>query len=75
LRSFKFTGDVYAMPEGTVFFPGEPVVRITAPICEGNLLSNFLMITVFGNTNYLSKMIRGKLAAGAKRFIAAGRYI
>lgn len=72
LRDFKFTGDVWAMPEGTVFFPGEPVVRITAPICEGNLLSNFLMTTVFGNTQYLSKMIRGKIAAGRKRFIAAG---
>lgn len=72
LRNFKFTGDVWAMPEGTVFFPGEPIVRISAPICEGNLFSNFLMTTVFGNTGYLSKMIRGKIAAGSKRFVAAG---
>lgn len=72
LRDFKFTGDVWAMPEGTVFFPGEPVVRITAPICEGNLLSNFLMIAAFGNTNYLSKIIRGRIACAGKRFMAAG---
>ncbi|MBI4262184.1 nicotinate phosphoribosyltransferase [Candidatus Uhrbacteria bacterium] len=72
LRKFKFTGDLYAMREGTIFFPGEPVIRITGPICEGNLLSNFLMTTVFGNSLYLSKIIRGKIACGKKRFIAAG---
>ncbi len=71
LRNFRFTGDVWTMPEGTIFFPGEPVVRITAPICEGNLLSNFLMIAVFGNSMYLSKMIRGKIASGKKEFFAA----
>lgn len=72
LQNFQFTGDVWAMPEGTVFFPGEPVIRITAPICEGNLFSNFLMTVLFGNTIYLSKMIRAKIACGNKRFIGAG---
>ena len=32
LERFRFTGDVDAMPEGTVCFPGEPVVRVTAPL-------------------------------------------
>ena len=32
LESFRFRGDVYAMPEGTVFFPNEPILRVTAPI-------------------------------------------
>jgi len=31
LREFRFTGDVDAMPEGTVFFPDEPILRVTAP--------------------------------------------
>src|SRR3989338_4537892 len=34
LKKFKFSGTVYALPEGSVFFPGEPVVRVTAPIIE-----------------------------------------
>ncbi|HZS72709.1 MAG TPA: hypothetical protein VFA13_12805, partial [Candidatus Acidoferrum sp.] len=34
LREFRFRGEVWAMPEGTIFFPGEPVLRVTAPIAE-----------------------------------------
>ena len=34
LAMFRFSGDVWAMPEGTIFFAGEPVVRVTAPIAE-----------------------------------------
>src|ERR1700686_1759668 len=32
LSGFRFTGDVYAMPEGTIFFADEPILRLTAPI-------------------------------------------
>ena len=32
LENLRFTGDVHAMPEGTVFFPDEPILRVTAPI-------------------------------------------
>ena len=32
LAGLRFTGDVHAMPEGTVFFPGEPILRVTAPL-------------------------------------------
>ena len=35
LARFRFSGDVWAMPEGTVFFPGEPILRVTAPIKIG----------------------------------------
>ena len=41
MRNFSFTGDVWAMPEGTIFFPGEPVVRITGKIWEVNLFTFF----------------------------------
>src|SRR6516225_11174493 len=32
LARFRFNGDVWAMPEGTIFFPGDPLLRVTAPI-------------------------------------------
>lgn len=38
LASFRFTGDVHAMPEGTVFFADEPVLRVTAPLPQAQLL-------------------------------------
>ena len=38
LAKFRFTGDVHAMPEGTVFFPNEPFLRVTAPFPEAQLL-------------------------------------
>ena len=38
LMDFHFTGDVYAMPEGTVFFPNEPILRVSAPISQAQLL-------------------------------------
>src|ERR1700746_2487654 len=46
LSSFRFTGDIYALPEGTIFFPGEPVVRVTAPIAEAQIVENSLLSLV-----------------------------
>lgn len=66
LRDFKFTGTIYAMPEGTVFFQGEPVVRVVAPIIEANLLTMFLCIVITGNTKFLSKVIRPVIASKPK---------
>lgn len=63
LRTFRFSGTVYGMQEGTLFFPGEPVLRITAPIIEANLLTAFLITSLSSNTTYASKYIRSVLAA------------
>ena len=38
LRNFRFTGEIYAMPEGTVAFPYEPLVRVRAPIMEAQFI-------------------------------------
>jgi len=72
LSKFKFTGDLYSLPEGTAFFPGEPVVRITAPICEGNLFTMFLMNVLSSNTIFLSKIARLRIAAGDKMLVTGG---
>src|SRR5271169_1891460 len=43
LRSFRFTGDVDAMPEGTVFFPDEPIFRVTAPLPQAQFVETRLV--------------------------------
>ena len=44
LRKFKFTGDIYAMPEGTPMFPNEPFVRVRAPAIEAQLIETSLLL-------------------------------
>ena len=46
LRHFKFTGDVWAMPEGTPVFPREPIMGIRAPAIQAQLLETFLLLTI-----------------------------
>ena len=45
LRNFKFTGDIWAMPEGTPIFPREPVITVRAPAIEAQLIETFLLLT------------------------------
>ena len=46
LRNFKFSGDMYAMPEGAPVFPGEPIITIRATAFEAQLLETFLLLTM-----------------------------
>lgn len=46
LKDFRFAGDVWSAPEGTIFFPDEPMIRVTAPIMEAQLIETFLLNTV-----------------------------
>ena len=46
LRDFKFTGDIWAVPEGTPIFPREPIVTVRAPAIEAQLIETFTLLTV-----------------------------
>ena len=63
LKNFRFRGDIWAMPEGTVFFPGEPVVRVTAPIIQAQIIESFLLNTINLQTMIASKASRVVCAA------------
>ncbi|MCW4000679.1 MAG: nicotinate phosphoribosyltransferase [Candidatus Bathyarchaeota archaeon] len=72
LKAFKFTGEVWAVPEGTVVFPNEPLIRITAPIIEAQLVETFLLNSVNIQTMIATKASRVVEAAGGKAVIEFG---
>ncbi|MCX7892250.1 MAG: nicotinate phosphoribosyltransferase, partial [Burkholderiales bacterium] len=72
LAGLRFTGDVHAMPEGTVFFANEPILRVTAPLPEAQLLETRLLNIVHYQTLVASKAARTVLAARGKRLVDFG---
>ncbi len=72
LREFRFRGEVWAMPEGTIFFPGEPVLRVTAPIAEAQIVETALLSTVHFQTLIASKAARVTKAAEGRMVIEFG---
>jgi nicotinate phosphoribosyltransferase len=72
LADFRFTGDVWAMAEGTVFFPGEPLLRVTAPIAEAQIIETFLLATLNFQTMIASKAARVATAARGHSVIEFG---
>ena len=44
LRSFRFTGDIYAVPEGTPIFPGEPIMTVRAPSVEAQFIETYILL-------------------------------
>ena len=72
LRTMRFTGDVHAMPEGTVFFPHEPILRITAPLPQAQLVETRVMNLLNFQTMVASKASRSVLVAGGKPLIDFG---
>ncbi len=67
LAAFRFRGDVDAMPEGTVFFADEPVLRITAPLPEAQFLETRIINLLHFQILIASKAVRMVLAAGEER--------
>lgn len=72
LRDLRFTGDVDAMPEGTVFFADEPILRIVAPLREAQLVESRLMNLVHYETLVASKAARIVLAARGRLLVDFG---
>ncbi len=65
LKNFKFTGDVWAMPEGEFFFAREPVIQIEAPIIEAQILETYLLSVLNIETLVAAKAARVVAAASA----------
>ena len=63
LGRLRFTGDVWALPEGTPFFPQEPVLRVSAPLAEAQMLETTLLAIVNFQTSIASKAARLVAAA------------
>jgi nicotinate phosphoribosyltransferase len=72
LSELRFTGDVDAMPEGTVFFEDEPIVRVTAPFPEAQLIETRLINLLQFQTMIASKAARCVLAARGKMLVDFG---
>ncbi|MCX8049846.1 MAG: nicotinate phosphoribosyltransferase [Methylohalobius sp.] len=72
LKNFRFTGDVDAMPEGTIFFPNEPILRVTAPLPQAQLIETRLINLLQFQTLIASKAARCALAAPGKMLVDFG---
>jgi nicotinate phosphoribosyltransferase len=72
LKDFRFTGDVDAMPEGTVFFADEPMLRITAPLREAQFVESRVMNLLHYQTLVASKAARIVIAAHGRRLVDFG---
>ncbi len=72
LASFRFTGDVWAMPEGTIAFAGEPLLRVTAPIIQAQLIETALLSTINFQTLIASKASRVVTAARGRDVVEFG---
>ncbi len=58
LKNFKFTGDIYAVPEGTIIFPYEPILTIKAPLFEAQLLETAILCVLNHQTLIATKAAR-----------------
>lgn len=72
LRTFRFTGELYAMPEGTVVFPYEPLVRVRAPIMEAQLVETAILTFVNHQTLIATKASRICYAANGDSVLEFG---
>jgi len=72
LETLRFNGDVHAMPEGTVFFPNEPILRVTAPIAQAQMVETRLINLLHFQTLIASKAARMVLMAPDKLLVDFG---
>ncbi|MDR1208933.1 MAG: nicotinate phosphoribosyltransferase [Clostridiales bacterium] len=72
LRGFKFSGDIHAVGEGRVVFPGEPLVRVRAPIAEAQLIETALLNIINHQSLIATKAARIKEAVGSDPVLEFG---
>jgi nicotinate phosphoribosyltransferase len=72
LRDFRFCGDVYAVPEGTVVFANEPIVRVTASMIEAQIIETYLLSMINYQTLIASKASRVVHAADGRGVVDFG---
>jgi nicotinate phosphoribosyltransferase len=72
LEQFRFSGDVHAMPEGTLFFPEEPILRITAALPQAQLVESRIMNLLHFETLIASKAARLVMVAPGKLLVDFG---
>lgn len=72
LRNFRFSGDIDAIPEGTIVFPGEPLVRVIAPIFEAQLIETALLNIINHQTLIATKACRVVQAAQGDSILEFG---
>jgi len=72
LRDFRFSGDIWAVPEGTVVFPNEPIVTVRAPALEAQLIETYLLLTVNHQSLVATKANRIVRAAAGRVVLEFG---
>jgi len=72
LKSFRFSGDVWAAPEGTVLFPGEPLVQVSGSIIEAQIVETYLLAMINYQTLIASKASRVVEAAKGRDIVEFG---
>ena len=72
LKDFKFTGDIYAIPEGSVIFPKEPIMKIVAPIMEAQLIETALLNVINHQSLIATKASRVVFAANGDTVLEFG---
>ena len=72
LRNFRFSGDIYAVPEGTVIFANEPIIRVTASMIEAQIIETYLLSMINYQTLIASKASRVVHAADGRGVIDFG---
>jgi nicotinate phosphoribosyltransferase len=69
LGALRFGGDVHAIPEGEAVFGGEPLLRVTAPLPQAQIVESYLLNCVTFQTMVASKAARVAIASGERRFV------
>ena len=72
LTSFRFTGEVHGVPEGTLIFAGEPILQVTAPVAEAQIVETYLLSVVNFETLVASKAARVVRAAAGRSVLEFG---